>query len=57
MAIYPYMKFPYINRRNAKIWGQYGSISLRTLSHIPMYPYMKRRKALSDVCDEKKECL
>jgi hypothetical protein len=39
MAIYPYMKFPYINRRNAKIWEQYGRISLRTLSHIPIYPY------------------
>jgi hypothetical protein len=30
--------------RNAKIWGLYGRISLRTLSHIPIYPKRKEER-------------
>ena len=41
--MYPYMKFPCINIRNAKIWGLFRQISLRTLSHVSIVDFFPER--------------
>ena len=39
LAIYPYYKFPYINRRKEKIWGQYGD---REEEEVDVYNIQKQ---------------